>query len=69
MRMSCIQKQRVKPKVARLEFRARYQNIEDGLQTCGYRCLSGIHNKENGCPEYGKRGFKCHMRDHFAVVC
>ena len=77
MQMSCMHTQRVKPKVARLErkiikrgnYKARYRNIEDDLKTCGYCGLSGIHVKGSGCPAYGKRCFKCHARDHFAVVC
>ena len=31
--------------------------------------MSGIHIKGSGCPAYGKRCYKCHVRDHFAVVC
>ena len=49
MQISCMQKQRVKPKVARLErkkrgnYKARYRNIKDNLKTCRYCGLSGIH--------------------------
>ena len=54
MQMSCMQKQRVKPKVARLErkivkrgnYKARYRNIEDCLKTCGYCVYSGIPKME-----------------------
>ena len=77
MQTSCMQKQQVKPKEARLErkivkrgnYKARYRNIEDRLKTSGYCGLSGIHTKGSGCPAYGKRCYKCHVRDHFAVVC
>ena len=77
MQMSWMQKQQVKPKIARLErtivkrgnYKARYRNIEDDLKTCGYCGLSGIHTKCSGRPAYGKRCFKCHVRNHFAVVC
>ena len=77
MQMSCMQKQLVKPKVARLErkivkrgiYKARYRNLEDYLMTCGYCDLSGIHTKGSGCPANGKRCYKCNVRDPFAVVC
>ena len=62
MLISCMQQQRVKPKVARLEtkkvkrgyLKARYQTIEHDLKTCGYCGFWGVHLKDSGCPAYGK---------------
>ena len=47
----------------------RCQDIENNLKTCGYCGLLGVHPKGWACPAFGKRCYKCHKIDHFAVAC
>ena len=47
----------------------RCQDIENNLKTCGYCGLHGVHPKGWVCPTFGKRCYRCHKIDHFAVAC
>ena len=45
------------------------QDTGDALKTCGYCGLYGVHPKGWACPAFGKRCYRCHKIDHFAVAC
>ena len=47
----------------------RCQDKENSLKTCGYCGLHGVHPKGWACPAFGKRCYRCHKIDHFAVAC